>query len=129
MLSKFNAHSEPIFKRLNILKGGSLYQMKLLIFGHKLQHKTLLAYFNNFKLTLFSHIHNHDTKNRNLLCPERVYHEFPKHNVRHEIINIFNTFPVDITSKFHTHSLSGLMYFIKSYSDSCDILNCYICRQ
>ena len=46
--------------------------MKLLIFGYKLQHKTLPAYFNNFKLTPFSHIHNHDTRNRNLLCPESL---------------------------------------------------------
>ena len=108
--------------------------MKLFIFGYKLQHKTLPAYFNNFKLTPFSHIHNHDTRHRNLLCPESVYHEFAKHNVRYEIINILNTFPVDITFKIHTHSLSGYVtyiktYFIKSYSDSCDIFNCYICRQ
>ena len=93
-LSKFNAHSEPIFKRLNVLKVDSLYQIKLLIFGYKLQHKALPAYFKNFKLTPFSHIHNHDTRNRNLLCTERVYHEFAKHNFRHEIINFLSTFPV-----------------------------------
>ena len=46
--SKFNAHSEPIFKRLNVLKVDFLYQMKLLIFGYKLEHETLPAYFNNF---------------------------------------------------------------------------------
>ena len=106
-LSKFNAHSERIFKRLNVLK--------VIIFGYKLQHKNLPAYFNNFKLTPFSHIHNHSTRNRNLLCPERVYHEFAKHNVRHERMNILNTFPVDITSKIHTHSLSGYVTYIKTY--------------
>ena len=109
-LSKFNAHSERIFKRLNVLK--------VIIFGYKLQHNTLPAYFNNFKLTPFSYIHNHNTRNRNLLCPERVYHEFAKHNVRHESMNILNTFPVDITSKIHTHSLSAYVV------DSCDIFNC-----
>ena len=133
-LSKFNSHSEPIFKRLNVLKVDSLYQMKLLIFGYKLQHKTLPAYFNNFILTPFSYIHNHDTINRNLLCSERVYHEFTKHNVRHEIINILNTHPDDKTSLIHRHSLSGYVtygktYFLTSYSDSCDIFKCYICRQ
>ena len=80
-----------------------------------MQHKTLAAYSNNSELTPFSHIHNHETINRNLLCPERVYHEFAKHNVRHEIINILNTFPVDITSKIHTHSLFGYVTYIKTY--------------
>ena len=48
-------------------------------------------------MRVLSHIHNHDTINRNLLCPERVYYEFVKHNIRHEIINILNIFPVDST--------------------------------
>ena len=73
--------------------------MKLLIFGYKLQHRTLPDYYDNFKL--FSHIHNHYTKNCNLLCRETVNHEFAKHNVRHQIINILNTFPLSITSKIH----------------------------
>ena len=89
--------------------------MKLFIFPYKLQHKTLPVYFNNFKLTLFSHIPIYDTSNRNLLCPEKVYHELAKHNVRHEIINIWNTFPVDKTSKIHTHSLSGYVTYIKHF--------------
>ena len=54
---------------------------------------------------------------------QRVYREFAKHNVCHEIINILNTFAVDIASKIHTHSLSGYVTYIKTYFiKSCLIL-------
>ena len=59
-------------------------------------------------------MHNHDTRNRNLLCSKIIYHEFAKHNVRHEIINILNTFRAVITSKTHTHSLSGYVRYNKT---------------
>ena len=50
--TKYNAHTEPLFKMCNVLKFNDLYETKLLIFYHKLMNNNTSSNFLNFKPTI-----------------------------------------------------------------------------
>ena len=50
--TKYNAHTEPLFKMCNVLKFNDLYDTKLLIFYHKLLSNNTSTNFFNFKPTI-----------------------------------------------------------------------------
>ena len=76
------------------------------IFKYKLQCKTLPVFFSNFKLTLFSHIHDHDTRNRSLLYPERVYF--------HIFMIMTQEIVIYYTQREYTMNLQSIMFVTKS---------------
>ena len=45
--SKYNAHTEPLFKQLNIMKVADNFQLQCLKFYHKFKIKSLPAFFDN----------------------------------------------------------------------------------
>ena len=49
--SKYNAHSQPLFKKCNILQTTHLCALYELDFCYKLQHGLLPSYFNSFMPT------------------------------------------------------------------------------
>ena len=61
--SKFNEHTEPLFKALNLLKLEDLYKLSILKFYFKYCHNLLPFHFQNFNLLQRSEIHS-----LNLLC-------------------------------------------------------------
>ena len=50
--TKYNVHTEPLFKMCNVLKFNDLYDTKLLIFYHKLLNNNTSTNFFNFKPTI-----------------------------------------------------------------------------
>ena len=50
--TKYNAHTEPLFKMCNVLKLNDLYDTKLLIFYHKLLNNNTSSNFLIFKPTI-----------------------------------------------------------------------------
>ena len=59
--SKYNAHTEPLFKCLNLLKVEDIFKIKILKFCYKYSQKTLPLYFNEM-FTKTSDQHNHGTR-------------------------------------------------------------------
>ena len=68
--SAYNAHTEPIFKALNLLKVKDIFlQSKLKLF-HKHVNQKLPPTFNYLKFTTCSSLHVHDTRSKaNLVVP------------------------------------------------------------
>ncbi len=81
-LSKYNDHTEPIFKKLKQLKIENILILNEIIFYYKLENGKLPAYFlnqltvnniqskkcdTNFSLKLNNEIHEHNTKSKNKL--------------------------------------------------------------
>lgn len=131
--TKYNAHTDPLFKRFKILKLEDLKKLNELKFFHKITNSMLPEYFlNNFINTNYN-IHNISTRNATSLATPVHRHQLFKSSLRYSIINTVNSLPPTILSKCRTHSLNSFtdhvkQFFFNSYPENCSIHNCYVCR-
>ena len=128
--SKYNAHSEPIFKMYSLLKLNDIFNLCVLKFYYKLRNKSLPHYLQ----TMFHENevqHPYDTRNRSLFRP------FPSKIssskcIRYILYEILDKTDKLVTEKTETHSPKGFAnyaknYFLNNYKSACAIPNCYIC--
>ena len=67
--SKFNAHTDPLFQNLQILKTEDLHKINVLTFYYKLINKNIPQYVHtNMILAQHSHIHSYPTRNNKKTC-------------------------------------------------------------
>ena len=128
-LSKYNAHTEPIFKKLNMLKINEMYNISLLKFYFKFINKCLPKYFMNI---LHYHEHPYSTRTRDDPIHPRTNTNSARKSVRNHLPNFLKNMPQAITDKITTHSLASFSkyckaYYINMYEYQCHIINCYIC--
>ena len=132
--SRYNAHTEPLFKSLRLLKMNDLFQMNLLKFYYRLSHGTLPPYFNTFNLMNQSEIHSHNTRNSHRIAPNRTRTQIAQFSVRNRLPSVVNNTDTSILSKVFTHSSGGFNNYVKnaiidSYSSECNIINCFVCSK
>ncbi len=82
-LSKYNAHTEPIFKQLQLLKN-------------------LSHYFQMLPLNPNLEIHNCNTRHNEYIHLRRANHKFAQMCIRHNVPILINTSDQAIKDKFHT---------------------------
>ena len=131
-MTKYNAHTEPIFKRLKLLKAQDIYKITAIKIFHKYKNNKLPSYFNG----IFEYLpptHNHNTRNRNIRrdTPSTIS---ASQSPRFTIPKIIDLIDIDIKSKITTNTLQSIARSAKSiildsYVDSCTIDNCYICNK
>ena len=131
--AKYNAHTEPIFKKLSILKIHDLFSLCQLKFYHNYLNKLLPHHFINMYFKMNNEVHHYSTRISTKLHVSKVKHSFAKRCIRYSLPNLINQSPTCITDKLLTHSLQGLSHYAKhhaltKYSNECNVLNCYICR-
>ena len=131
--SKYNAHTEPLFKTLEIIKIHDIHKLQQYKFIHKLFNDNLPSYFSIFHPQLVQDIHRYSTRQRQPFSLHKTKHEFARKCIRFTIPNLLNNTPKNISDKIYTHSLKGLNIYIKNiciknYSSRCNIPNCYICH-
>ena len=80
-LSKYNSHSNPLFKRLHALKIDDLLQQLQFYFNYL--HKDLPNYFQSWNLIPNYDIHTHDTRIKHEICTYRTRHEYAKKCLRY----------------------------------------------
>ena len=131
--SNYIAHTEPIFKNLNILKIEDLYKLKMLKFHFNLIRGTLPSKFDVFcpKQSLGSSCYK--IRNPKYVLPG-FKHEFVRKGFHYNLIVIINNTPSFVFDKIYTHSIQGFALYIKqyilnSYSNICLVENCYVCSQ
>ena len=130
--TKYNAHTDPLFKTLEILKATHLCALHELKFCFKLENNLLPEYYD----TIFNkHRSNHryNTRNLNQFQLPRLKHAFAKNCIRYRIPHIFNNSASEIIDKIYTHSQAGFTFYIKryflnTYSIRCTVRNCYVCQ-
>ena len=130
-LSKYNAHTDPLFKHLRLLKMKDIHQLQQLKLYHKLINNQTPEYFTSLGLVFNFERHGHNTRRRNYIT-HRVRCEYANHCVRNSLPNLLNNTDQIILNKTTSHSLYGFAIYVKnnilnSYKDECDIENCYIC--
>ncbi len=133
-LSKYNAHTEPIFKQLKLLKVTDILKVQELKFYYKYVHRMLPNYLLDMPFYPNTNTHNYSTRHQNDLHQPLARHEYAKKCLRFDLPRIINSTPNIILDKIYTHSLDGFSWYIKqyitqSYHETCLIENCFICSR
>ena len=129
--SKYNAHTEPLFKELEMLKVKNIFDVQCMKFWYKFVKKSLPEYFGTM-FTFNNELYQIETRGQNQL------HLFPTRTVsarnvlRHHIPDLLQEYPRAITQRAKTHSSESFVtllkaYIIESYSYICTDMNCYSC--
>ena len=131
--SKYNTHSEPIFKELDLLKIDDIYKIQHLKFFYKYVNNNLPECFQAMSFIYHSEIHSHHTRHRNNFVISRTNYEYTKRSIRINLVYILNDTPNIIQDKCCTHSLHGFFIYAKQnnlnkYETYCHIPNCYVCK-
>ena len=105
--TKYNAHTEPLFKQLNLLKACDICKLQELKFYHKLINRQLPKYFECFVYQTNLDLHNHNTRRGHRLHIPRINHAFAQLNIRHSVIQTVNSMPDNVIDKIRTHNLKG----------------------
>ena len=123
--SKYNAHSEPLFKVLDILKIENLFSQSCLKFLYKFKKCQLPKYFLSFQCV---------PRSRSASNIDTIYtrtHMASK-CIRSQLPLLINNTPDIILSKIDTHSIQGFSFFIKQYYlfqyiTQCQERGCFVC--
>ena len=107
--SKYNAHTDPLFKKFNVLKVTDLCALQELKFAFKLENGTLPSYFTNSMYQRHSEIHQYETRNSNNLVTPQSKHYFTNKSIRFRLPNIYNNCPAYIKNKITTHSFHSFV--------------------
>ena len=129
--SKYNTHTEPLFKQLNLLKAGDICKLQELTFYHKLINRQLPKYFERFVYQTNLELQNYNTRRGHRLHIPRINRAFAQLYIRHSVIQTVNSMPDNVSDKIRTHNLKGFSiysknYFISTYETTCEIANCYV---
>ena len=130
--SKYNAHTEPLFKELHLLKVKDIFDVQCLKFWYKFVNKKLPNYFRDmFKYNYELHEIGTRSHDHLHLYPTRT--SGARNVLRHHILELLNKFPKYLIDRIKTHSLYSISYNIKCYltdlySYNCSIIDCYICN-
>ena len=133
-LSKYNAHSEPILKKLKLLKVEDILRLQELKFYYKLKNNKLPHYLQSLPIKPNTDTHSHATRTRHDIHLNKTFHDYAKNCVRINLPKIVNNTPIEIIEKVETHSLHGFSVYIKkkiieTYVESCTTPNCFTCNQ
>ena len=132
--SKYNAHTEPLFKKLKIPKIEDMIKLAEMKFYYKHLKGSLPSYFLGDYIQSNQDFHNYHTRNRGSICTPTVHYELSKSSLRFRIVSTINNCPNIVKTKLNTHSLSGFTKYFKNfminqYNETCLIPSCYICER
>ena len=131
--AKYNEHTEPIMKRLKILKVSDIFTLSAVKLFHKYKNGKLPVYFNNMFEALPEGHHPYELRRRDSRFPVAstiAVSQSPRFVIPKKISKLSD----HIKSRFSTHSLQSTANFVKStiletYNVSCTIEGCYICNR
>ena len=108
--SKFDEHSSPLFKTLNIIKLHDLVSYQIAIFMYKFKNRLLPLVFNNF-FTEVSKVHQYNTRSaaKHSYYLPKVRTNYGKFNIRFQAPKIWNA----INEQVKTGSLSKFKLSLK----------------
>ena len=107
--SGYLSHSEPLFKKLNVLEIDGMFKLQLLTFCFDLINNNLPAYFINMSSLLQPVIYHHTIKQKRNYSFALV---FAQKCTRFCIPDILNKSSSLITDKVKTHSRKGFSVYL-----------------
>ena len=130
---KYNAHTDPLFKALDILTIDDMLNLNALKFYYKYVHNILPPYFYTFNIITQGSSHDHFTRHRGQMRTERVRIVLAEKRLKIFLPKLINETPRSILDKINTHSIQGFSFnikrsFIHDYVNECSIPRCYVCN-
>ena len=112
--SRYNAHTEPLLKKLTLLKVKDIFDVQCLKFWYKFVNNKLPKYFRDmFK---FNHeLHDIVTRNHDCLHLYPTRTSGARNVLRHHIPELLNKFPQYLIDRIKTHSIYSFAHQIKCY--------------
>lgn len=134
--ANYNAHTEPICKKLNILQVSDIYYTNSLIFYYKHHNRQLPSFLQSFELVTGQTIHSYNTIcSKSRVRAIATSSKFADNRMRVALINIAN----------HAHNIANFnsmlsctlpcfkyflkKYIINNYSFLCNVPNCFVCTE
>ena len=133
-LSTYNAHTEPLFKSLQILTIKNLFDLNCLKFVYNYKKGEFPEHFVSFRCAQRTSIHDHDTRFANLIDSELTRTVIAQNCMRHHLVTVLNCTPSCILDKVNTHSRQGFIFYVKRHylhqlSNECHLRQCYVCNK
>ena len=130
---KFNAHTEPLLKKLKLLKIGDLRVLNTLKFYYKFKKETVPEYFKSFKIQTQDEKHGRNTRYKSMISTNFTRLKLSDKCLRNNLPVVLNTTPQLALDKTQTHSFNGFGNYVKnmileSYANTCTTQNCYVCN-
>ena len=131
--SNLKAHTEPLFKVLEILKVKDLYNLKLLAFYHNLRNENLPIYFNHLDpIRTRDDTRNYILRNPNITLP-RCNLQKTQNAVCYQLPKLLQKLPNVFINLIDNENLCLYRKMFKSftlnqYETQCNTLNCYVCN-
>ena len=130
--SNYNAHTDPLLKKLHLVKLADLFTINVLKMYYKFKHARLPSYVENM-FENFSRHHEHETRQSLILEEPMVNTASGENCLRYILPRIVNNTNHIIINMVDSYSFEGFVRYLKNYMivhyvDYCVIPNCYICN-
>ena len=131
--ANYRAHSEPIFKSLNILKMDDIYYLSILKFYSKLINNNLPHYFDSFKPQFANGVLHYNLRKPSMQLPI-IKHEFPRQSLRYKLITTLNEMSAETMELAKNYTQKRFVDLVRNnivngYRNTCvDPRNCYTCN-
>ena len=128
--ANYIAHTDPLFKKMNILKAVDLFEVNSLKIYHNHLHGKVPEYISGLFQTAN---HGYNTRFRGLTIV-RTSTTGSSKRLKCLIPKLLNKLPDHITNKLITHSLQGFKNYLKKikldgYNSICTDRNCFSCQR
>lgn len=131
--SKYNAHTEPLFKKYQLLRVDDLLKWKALLFYFNCINHSVPDYFDDMFVPL-SFDHPYGTRHRSANRYRLPNRATSSRTLRYYIPQLLEVTPPPVMTKINTHSYQGFSKYVKhnylnSYKVLCTENPCYICNR
>ena len=131
--SRYNAHTNKLFKQLNTLKVLDICALHDYKFLHKVIHNSVPSFFINLLDSQNGDFHDYNTRHATDIRLPAVRHEFARNGICYKFSNLFNSMSDDIKENIYTQSQIGFKFYVKqkiieSYPSTFTIPDCYNCN-
>ena len=133
--NKYNAHSNPLLKALEILSVRDMLLLTALKFLYKFVRNETPAYFSTFTITKQGSIHDRNTRHRDNIRTTRTCLNIADKCLRNYLPGKINSILNNLLSRsMNTHSIQGFTFAVKKYllnqyQINCSEMNCYVCQR
>ena len=129
--AKYLAHTEPLFRKSNLLKFTDIYSIALIKFYYKFINGTLPHYFTQFEFSTQADIHEHNTRFNYKLKLPIAKSSFQRRTLHYRVAEAVNYVEINVFDKVNSLRYHGFVQnlkrsFLKSYKEVvCS--GCYAC--
>ena len=126
--SKYNSHTDPLFKQSKLLKLQDIYNIECIKIYLRHKAQILSPYLSN-QLATNAEIHTHHTRQDQDIHNTPITSTLEEQLVNSKIAAAWNKLPHNIKTLGSPSTDTLKNHFISKYKDSCNIINCPNCKR